>query len=251
MNKMDHTEALRLQAAEKYVLGELDANLRDQYEEHYFDCAACALDLQSAAAFAATSRQVFQEDASAALAAAAADRRAAAQPTPAPSWIQRFRWAFIAVPAFAALVLATIVTYQDTVVIPQLKNAVTPAVSSLSATILDLSPTGTRSSGDAPANQPPFEVRPDQSFSVEFDFTPSATLSAYVCQLQDASGRVLLQVAVRADKANQRFSLAVPAGLLPAAGNYRIAFLGADPLSGNVVPGSKVQSFTISVAFRH
>jgi hypothetical protein len=250
MNKMDHTEALRLQAAEKYVLGELDANLRDQYEEHYFDCAACALDLQAAAAFAATTRQVFQEDANAALVAAAAGHRAPANSTPdQPSWIQRFRWAFAAIPAFAALVLATIVTYQDTVLIPHLKNAATPAVSSLSAAVLDLPPSGTR--GDnAPANEAPFQVRPGESFSVQFDFTPSAALPAYVCQLQDATGRVLLQVAVPADKANQRFSLAVPGNLLPASGNYRIAFLGADPASGQPVPGSNAQSFTISVAFR-
>jgi hypothetical protein len=250
MNKMDHTEALRLQAAEKYVLGELDSNLRDQYEEHYFDCAECAVDLQAAAAFAATSRQVFEEDASAALAAAAAGRRAHSQPAPAPSWIQRFRWAFAAVPAFAALVLATILTYQDMVLIPHLKNAATPAVASLSGPVLDLPPTGTRSGADAPANATPFEVRPDESFSVGFDFTPSATLSAYVCQLQDPSGRVLLQVAVPAAKANQRFSLAVPGGLLAAPGNYRIVFLGADPTSGNALPGNNTQSFTISVAFR-
>jgi hypothetical protein len=250
MNKMDHTEALRLQAAEKYVLGELDANLRDQYEEHYFDCPECALDLRAAAAFAATSRQVFQEDANAALAAAAAGRRAPVEPTPAPSWLQRFRWTFVAVPAFAALVLATIVTYHDTVLIPHLKNAAAPAVSGLSAAVLDLPPTGTRSGAGTPANASPFLVRRDESFAVQFDFTPSATLPAYVCQLQDAVGRILMQVAVPADKANQRFSLVVPGSLLPASGNYRIVFLGADPASGQPLPGSNAQSFTISVAFR-
>jgi hypothetical protein len=35
---MDHLEAKRIQAAEKYVLGELTPALRDEYEEHYFDC---------------------------------------------------------------------------------------------------------------------------------------------------------------------------------------------------------------------
>jgi hypothetical protein len=251
MNKMDHTEALRLQAAEKYVLGELDATLRDQYEEHYFDCPACALDLQAAAAFAATTRQVFQEDANAALVAAAVGHRAPARSTPVqPSWIQRFRWALAAIPAFAALVLATIVTYQGTVLIPHLKNAATPAVSGLSAAVLDLPPTGTRSGADAPANAVPFQVRRDESFAVQFDFTPLATLPSYVCQLQDATGHLLLQVAVSADKANQRFSLSVPGSLLPASGNYRIVFLGADPASGQPLPGSNTQSFVISVAFR-
>jgi len=36
---MDHTEALRLQAAEKYALKELSPSLMEEYEEHFFDCA--------------------------------------------------------------------------------------------------------------------------------------------------------------------------------------------------------------------
>ena len=34
---MNHDEAIRLKAAEKYLLGELSAELRDQYEDHYLD----------------------------------------------------------------------------------------------------------------------------------------------------------------------------------------------------------------------
>jgi anti-sigma factor RsiW len=48
---MDHREAIRLQAAERYVLGELTKDLRDEYEEHYFDCAECAADVKATAAF--------------------------------------------------------------------------------------------------------------------------------------------------------------------------------------------------------
>ena len=47
---MDHNEAVRLQAAEKYVLGEFPADLRDEYEEHFFDCAECAVDVKAIAA---------------------------------------------------------------------------------------------------------------------------------------------------------------------------------------------------------
>jgi len=35
--EMDHSEALRQQAAEKYVLGELPPPLRDEFEAHYFE----------------------------------------------------------------------------------------------------------------------------------------------------------------------------------------------------------------------
>ena len=42
---MEHTEAVQLRAAERYVLGELAGDLRAQYEDHYFGCAECAEDL--------------------------------------------------------------------------------------------------------------------------------------------------------------------------------------------------------------
>jgi len=50
MAQMDHNDAVRLQAAEKYVLASFPG-LRDEYEEHFFDCAECAVDLKAAAAF--------------------------------------------------------------------------------------------------------------------------------------------------------------------------------------------------------
>jgi len=48
---MDHNEAVRLQAAEKYVLGELPPPLRDEFEEHYFECEECAQEVKAAAEF--------------------------------------------------------------------------------------------------------------------------------------------------------------------------------------------------------
>jgi len=55
---MDHNEALRLQAAEKYVLGELPPPLRDEFEEHFFDCQECALDVTATAGFVNNVRNV-------------------------------------------------------------------------------------------------------------------------------------------------------------------------------------------------
>jgi len=36
--EMDHNEAIQLQAAEKYVLGELRRPCAMKFEEHFFDC---------------------------------------------------------------------------------------------------------------------------------------------------------------------------------------------------------------------
>jgi anti-sigma factor RsiW len=61
MTEMDHIEALWLQAAEKYVLGELPNSQREEYEEHYFNCADCAEDIKAAVALVEGFRQVFRE----------------------------------------------------------------------------------------------------------------------------------------------------------------------------------------------
>lgn len=246
---MDHSEAVRLQAAEKYVLGELQGSLRDDYEEHCFDCVECALDLKAAAAFVDTSRQLFREEAVSSTELAPA---LAASPTSVRvSWLQQFRWVFAAVPAFAALVLITVVSYQNTVTIPRLKEASAPALAAPGSPVLNLGASGTRGGGETTATEPPFQIRANEAFAVAFDFTPDpANLPAYAGQLRDSSGRVLLQMAVPADKVNQRFTFAVPGGLLPAPGSYQIVFLAADPVSGQPLPGRPVQAFAITVAFR-
>jgi len=56
---MDHNEALRLHAVEKYVLGELPPSLRDEFEEHLFECQECAQDVKAAAEFVDNVRAVF------------------------------------------------------------------------------------------------------------------------------------------------------------------------------------------------
>jgi hypothetical protein len=245
MKAMDHSEAVRLQAAEKYVLGELQGPLRDEYEEHYFDCAECAADLKATAAFVSMSRMAFREEPSAA--ATAVER-----PTsPQPSWVQPFRWAFVAVPAFAALALAVIAGYQREVTIPNLQKSVALAPSSASAQVLELGASAVRRGGDAAANETPFVINPSAEFSVNFDFTPSGEPAlAYVCQLKDSSGRIVLQQAVPGAKANQAFSFAVPGGLLASPGKYQVVFLPADAATGQPSSAGSVMSFPITIAFR-
>ncbi len=58
---MDHSEAVRMRAAEKYVLGELSPVLREEYEEHFFVCVACALDVKAAAAFVDNTCDVLRQ----------------------------------------------------------------------------------------------------------------------------------------------------------------------------------------------
>ena len=63
MKIMDHEEAVRLQAAEKYLLGQLPKEQHAAYEEHYFDCSVCAEEIKATAAFIESARQVAHEQA--------------------------------------------------------------------------------------------------------------------------------------------------------------------------------------------
>src|SRR5262249_48349577 len=176
---MDHSEAVRLQAAEKYVLGELQGAVRDEYEEHYFGCVECAAEVKSTAAFAALSRAAFREDAVAAPVAKPA-------PEPRVSWAQRFRWAFAAVPAFAALLV--VVFYQNGVTIPELRSKASLASASTSNPPLELGAAALRRGNSESVNAAPYLIDPAQGFAISFDFTPPAPHQpAYVCQLKDAS----------------------------------------------------------------
>src|SRR5260370_40312253 len=113
---MAHSEAARLQVAVKDVLGELPAVQRDEYEEHYFDCAECALDLKAAAAFVDTTREVLGEEAS-----EKAPRFRVAVRGGLFEWLRPI----VAVPAFAVLLLA--LSYQSLVTVPHWKNAAVQA----------------------------------------------------------------------------------------------------------------------------
>ena len=57
---MDHNKAVRLLALERYVLGELPPPLRDEFEEHFFECQKCALDAKAAAEFVDNARAVWR-----------------------------------------------------------------------------------------------------------------------------------------------------------------------------------------------
>jgi hypothetical protein len=165
---MDHNEAIRTQACEKYLLGELSGELRDAFEEHYFSCATCAAQLQAAATFAAASRQVFAE---------MPVHQAQPDNVRAPrGW---FAWLnpLVAVPAFAILVMLT--AYQNLVTIPHYRQAASPHVLPMYSLIA----ANTRSDEALT-----FSVTPDQPFGVYVDVPFSVSYPAYSLRLIDPAG---------------------------------------------------------------
>jgi hypothetical protein len=100
---MDHTEAVRQKATEKYLLDELDPEVRDQFEEHMFGCQECALDLRAAAMFVEQSKVALAES------PMSSDVRVPVPARPA-GWVNWFRPAFT-IPVFAMLLC--VIGYQD------------------------------------------------------------------------------------------------------------------------------------------
>lgn len=58
---MDHTTVVREKTTERYLLNELDSEVRNEFEEHYFQCPECALDVSAASQFVEQSKLVLAE----------------------------------------------------------------------------------------------------------------------------------------------------------------------------------------------
>ncbi len=201
---MDHSEALRLQAAERYVLGELSPKLREEYEEHYFGCEECAADVKAAAAFAEGARELFRKERS----------QEEKEPVQIGGWFAWLRPA-IAAPALAALLL--IVGYQSLVMIPQLRRGSAVPLTAQSANFVSLIGANSRSEGGK-----------------VFEF------SGYICQIQDAQSRVLYEHRVSVIDAKQSVHLIVPAaGLRP--GKYSLVVLGEGSAGSAAASASELE----------
>ncbi len=239
MTIMDHSEAVRLQAAEKYVLGKLPKEQHAAYEEHYFECPACAEEIKATVAFMESALQVVREEA---LEPVGADRLASAERRTG-GWFAWLSPAF-AVPVLAALLL--FIGYQNGVTIPRLKDSASSQVgqSISSAFALRGSVRGGSEDGDA-ANK--VRVRSGESFTLNFDFTPTGTFSAYDWQLREQAGRIVKSGSISGEKKYQRVSLNV-AGGVKSAGKYHLIFFGADG-SDQTANHNEAQRLTFTVEF--
>src|SRR5882724_1888801 len=113
---MDHPEAIRLMAAEKYLLNELSPELRKSFEEHFFECPDCEFDVQAGYALIDGSKNV--------LSSSTVEVTKTVVPGKPNQWLAWLRPA-IAVPVMALVLV--IVGYQNLVTVPTLKNEVATA----------------------------------------------------------------------------------------------------------------------------
>jgi anti-sigma factor RsiW len=104
---MDHEVASTTHAVERYLLGEMPSPERDDFEEHYFACPECAEGVRSASMMVRDIKQVLPD-------------LGPAPKASSPGWLSWLK-PQVMLPAFAALSLAVVVGYQNTVLMPDLK----------------------------------------------------------------------------------------------------------------------------------
>ncbi len=200
---MDHSEAIKSQAAEKYLLGELPVELRDQFEEHFFSCTECANDVRSGAALIDNARQVLGEEALDRSRPHAAERRGWF------SWLQP-AWGLAA----AAVLLLGVVAYQNLVTIPKMRNGA--AQPQMLATFSFVT-AGSRGAGPTTV-----KVAKDRPFGIYVDIPPQGSFAYYSVDVQTESGERPIHVQVSADQAKDTVQILVPSGTLRAGNGTMI-----------------------------
>jgi hypothetical protein len=108
---MDHEMAVKTQAVEQYFLGEMKPEDREAFEEHFFSCELCAMDVRATSAFVDNAKAILNGGQQAA--------DTVPKRSQSPGWFASLRPTFTFAAA-AALCLA-VIGYQNFVVIPGLK----------------------------------------------------------------------------------------------------------------------------------
>ena len=204
---MDHNDATRLQAAVKYVLGELPQDLRDEYEEHYFDCAECALDVRAAAVFSDNARNVLCQA-----------EREAEQKTAVPAGGRWLAWLkpAVAAPVFAVLLLG--LGYESFVSVPHWKNEAMQAAAPRLVPMHSL----IRANSRGGASQA-LQVRKGDRLDFYIDVPADPTYTKYTLRLEEPDGKATILGTVSYTEAQKTLFVEITPG---KTGAYKIVVLG-------------------------
>jgi hypothetical protein len=190
---MNHQDATQSMAVEKYALNELSPDLRDEFEEHYFECQECALDVRATTAFLDAAREEFMA--------------AVAEPLPGKTVKKQAAWIWrplFVVPALAACLL--FIAYQNAVVFPPLHQQMTQ--SNAPGVLPSVSLIGEGSRG---GEIPSITVPPGHPFLLFMDIPTQDRFSTYTCSLYSPAGKLAWKVKVSAQQARDTISISVPA----------------------------------------
>lgn len=217
---MNHQESAQAMMVEKYVLNELTPESRAEFEEHYFECAECAMDLRATTAF---------------LDAAKAEFKAVSVGKPLPVVGAKRRGPWLLRPSFAMLALAAcllLIAYQNSVVFPRLHRQIARLSSP------KILPTVSLVGGNSRGGQvPSIAVPAANPFLLLLDIPTQDRFSSYSCSLYSPVGKLTWQIQVSAQEAKDTISITVPAADR-MDGKYSLHVLGN---SGPFNPAAPVE----------
>jgi hypothetical protein len=208
---MEHQYAVEHHLVEQYLLNEMSADLRDRFEEHFFDCQQCVADLRATAAFLDTARAEFDRP-----------EFITIEPKQKVFSIKQGRllqWK----PAFAFVALAAsllVIVYQNAIVYPHLRTEVArleapeilPSVSLVSG----------NSRGDT---TPSVAVGTAKSLLLLVDIPAQDRFSNYICELYSPHHELLWTGQVPAQQTKDTISIRVPIAN-KVSGSYSLVVKG-------------------------
>jgi hypothetical protein len=201
---MDHQEATRVGAVERYLLDEMSARDRGEFEEHYFDCPQCAADVRFTAQFLDTARRELERD------TIGGDFVGGPGPPPSarkshspPRWMPAFAgWA-------AAAMLLCVIAYRNA---PPERPAI-------------LSPVFLVGGNTRGGTIPTVTVPTGQPLLLSVDIPTGEQYASYSCVLVTQSGAAIWSVPVTAERAKDSVPIVVPTTGL-SRGNFTLVVRG-------------------------
>jgi Putative zinc-finger len=220
---MEHTDATRDFLAEKYLLGELTPELREQFEEHMFGCPECSHDVRTGASFIEHSKAVFSEPPSTPLVTPVGK----APSKLGLSWMR---------PVFAMAAVAgllAVVGFQALFVQPALKREIAQA------NVPHILPsTSLITANSRGGDRPVITVPQGGAFLLFVDVPADPSFSAYVCELRSPTGRLEFSLPVSAEQAKQTLSIEIPPGTRPS-GVYTLEVRGVSAEGATSASGAE------------
>jgi hypothetical protein len=198
---MNHDEATQQMIAEKYLLDELSPEVREQFEEHFFSCAACANDLQAGVAFIEQSKAILSR-----LPADGEPQHSVRRQEKA-GWLD---WLFR--PAIAAPVIALLVgTIAYLAIAPRVKPQL------LSAVFVNV--------GSRGGNTPSITVPNEQGFLLRVSVPPDGDYSSRAINIFRPDGKLEGSLKLPASLEEDTYFVQIPPGHHPE-GTYTVAVAG-------------------------
>jgi hypothetical protein len=210
---MDHLDADKTKAVERYMLGDLSVSEVEEFERHFFDCPQCSEELRALTIFQENARAVFVEQDLAPIPASvhAPESVAGWWRGFSPLFWNRGSWSGHWTMALAALIIGIFAGYMAFTMRED-------------AQAIKGYPLYALARGEETIVAPPHGSK---FYRMYFDSTWDGTYSSYRAVVRDESGAVKLSIPLALDPGEEEVEVLVPTRKLPS-GKYVLAMMGSN-----------------------